>query len=142
MKESTLFEKRIESLGIQLLPEQESDAITSLFEEIFPIVEWGKINWQKMDNAKVVANPKPIIPVLEQLWGSPINKSVYVEWDNGDLPAIKTNLDNVINSYSVLDNMGCAKFIFNPKMGYVIEILFSGDITVGFVDLKKKVDYI
>lgn len=44
-----LFKECIDALGTKLLSEKESEQLSILFESIFPITKWGKINWDKID---------------------------------------------------------------------------------------------
>jgi hypothetical protein len=40
----------LEALNVPLLPEEESDLLSKLFRQIVPITEWGKVDWEKIDN--------------------------------------------------------------------------------------------
>ena len=50
------------------------------------------------------------------------------------MPVIKANLTNIINNFDDVDCVSFDKFIFNPSQGYIIEVLFDGQITVGVLN--------
>lgn len=133
-----LFKECLEALNTQLLPETESDNLSKLFNELFPITEWGKIDWDKLPNKiDIGCEPLNIIPALEQLLNNKsFDQSVYIEWSTGGLPIIESNLSNIINHFDDVTCVAFEKFIFNPNLGYIIEILPGDQMTVGIVNLR------
>jgi len=74
-----LFKECVEKLNPTILSDQESEEMLKLFETLFPITKWGKIDWEKIDKKiKVDFDPEEIIPALKKLLGDAINKSVYI----------------------------------------------------------------
>jgi len=127
-----LFKECLEILDTQLLPEQEADRISALFNRIVPMTTWGKVDWNKI-NKKVDINgdPENIIPALEKLLKGPVDKTVYIEWSTGGIPVIKADLDAVVKFFDYVTCVSFDKFIFNPSAGYIIEVLPDYTITVG-----------
>lgn len=134
-----LFKECLEVLNTQLLPEAESDNLSQLFNELFPITKWGKIDWDKLSNKiDIGCEPLNIIPALEQLLkDKSFDKSVYIEWSTGGLPIIKSNLEDIINHFDDVTCVAFEKFIFNPELGYIIEVLPGDEMTVGVIPLNK-----
>ena len=136
LQNNRLFRECVESLHAELLSLNDSNKITILFEKTIPMTKWGKIDWEKIDKKiNIGYDPIRIIPALEELIKESLDKSVYIEWSDGGLPVIKTNLDAVINHFDDVTCVSFEKFIFNPQQGYIIEILASDEMTVGVVEL-------
>ncbi|MFA6066452.1 MAG: hypothetical protein WC707_04720 [Candidatus Babeliaceae bacterium] len=132
-----LFKECIEALGATLLPTQESDKLSQLFENSYPITYWGKIDWDRIEKKIYLEyDPERIISSLEELLGKPIDKTVYVDWSDGRLPAIQANLDLIIKYFDIVRRVTFEKFIFNLSEGYIVEIK-PGDITVGVISKEE-----
>ena len=128
-----LFKECVEKLNANILPSSEAAKISDLFIKIFPMTSWGKIDWSKIEKKAKVSSPSQIITSLEKLLNSKIDKSVYIEWSEGDLPAIQTNLEAITNNFDDVTSVAFDKFIFNLTDGYIIEVLSSGEITIGII---------
>jgi hypothetical protein len=71
-----------------------------------------------------------IITYLKQCYGN-YHAVVYVIWDEGTLPIIKSDLQKVLE---VIDDVIAVSFdtwIFSSELGYVIEIYHEGEVWVG-----------
>lgn len=138
---SRLFKECVEALGPNavIYSGEESNKITNLFKHTFPITSWGKINWEKIDKKIHIGfAPDQIIPALEELsQGTLKNKSVYIEWSRAGIPVIKTDLDAIIAHFDDVSCISFEKFIFNPFVGYIIEIRPGDDITVGLIEIQE-----
>lgn len=137
MIHNPLFKECVDILQASLLPDEQADQVTEKLELMHPITDWGKIDWEKI-NIKIFVgyNPDNIIPCLEKLLKRPLtiqDKHVYIDWSDGQLPAIKANLDNIVKYFDDVVCVAFEKFIFNPLLGYIIEVRTSGEITVGLV---------
>lgn len=132
-----LFKECLDALKVEMLSSNESTMISEVFINLFPITKWGKIDWDKI-NAKIDANfdQGNIISSLEILLKKPIDKNVYIEWDNGALPVIKSNLDDIIKNFDDVTCVSFEKFIFNLDQKYVIEVRPGNQITIGVLDGK------
>jgi len=129
-----LFDECIMALEAKVLSNSKSEEIEATFVKLFPTTGWGKIDWKKIDKKiEVGFDPLEIIPALKKLLGNSIDKSAYIEWSDGQLPIIQTNLDAIIKHFDDVTCVSFEKFIFNPDVGYIIEILPSDKITVGVI---------
>jgi hypothetical protein len=163
LNHNRLFKECIESLNARILPIEDSKRIADLFEKMcpfrgwntinmykfnkkseefkekYPIVMWGKIDWNKIDK-KIDASfsPENIVPALKKLFDKPIDMSVYIEWNDASIPVIQANLHEIIKHFDDVISVSLETFIFNPTQGYVIEILPSGQITIGIFPTSDK----
>jgi hypothetical protein len=68
LKNNSLFKECLEALNGSLLPNEEAKEILELFEKTFPITNWYKINWDKIDKKiEVGYEPEDIISELTKL---------------------------------------------------------------------------
>lgn len=131
-KSYPLFKECLEALKVNLLSDEEAERLSTLFENMFPITRWGKIDWDKIDNKIVIGNNQDeIIPALTKLLVVPIDPLVYIEWSSAAYPVIQANLNDIPNHFNIVARVTFEKFIFNPSQGYIIEIRFDDTITVG-----------
>lgn len=132
-----LFKECIEVLGVNLLSEQESDRLSALFQQIVPLTNWGKVDWDKIDQKIDIGyDPQNIIPTLERLIKEPIDTSVYIEWSTASVPVIKADLRNIIEHFDDVTCVAFEKFIFNLTSGYVIEVLPSYKMMAGLIKVN------
>jgi hypothetical protein len=136
LKEYRLFRECLEALQVDLLSDDESTMMSLLFKKSFPITRWGKIDWIKISNKISIGydHHKIITALRSLLLSNSIDTSVYIEWSDGDLPVIKADLQDIIDHFDDVTCVSFEKFIFNPYIGYIVEILPSGIITVGLVE--------
>lgn len=130
-----LFKECIEILDATVLTLEGDNNMTDLFKKLYPITDWGKIDWDKIEN-KIEAgyDPKNIIPVLEKILTEPLDPSVYVLWSSGSIRLIRTTIHKIIEHFDDVTCVSFEKFIFNPRQGYIIEILPSDLTTVGVIN--------
>lgn len=130
-----LFKECLDALNTKLLPEQDSDKLTETFNTMFPLTEWGKIDWDKINKKIDIGyDPKDIIPNLKKLLGTSFfDMTAYIEWSTGGLPVIKTNMNDIVNNFDDVTCVAFEKFIFNPDLGYILEILPGDKMTIGIV---------
>lgn len=129
------FEECVDALGAIQLTLQDEKAVSKLYNQIYPITRSGKVDWNRIENKISIENDNPtdIIPALEKLIKGPLDKNVYIDWDGGPKPMIKTDLDKVIAQFFYVRRASFDQFLFNPTVGYIIEVRSWGDITVGVV---------
>lgn len=138
-KNRPLFKECVEVLNADLLSKEESDRLSELFNERFPMTNWGKIDWSKVDKKiNVGYDSQQIIPALQELLHQSVDKSVYIEWSTASIPVIRANLDNIIEHFDDVTCVSFEKFIFNLQQNYIIEILPSDEMTVGVVESIKE----
>jgi hypothetical protein len=127
-----LFTECIEILNAKTLSIPDSDRLTEVFKSLYPITEWGKIDWDRIINKIEIGDDQErIIPLLETMLHHPAPKFVYVMWSDGSLPLITTNLEKIVQHYDDVVCVGFETFIFDPQEGWIIEILNDGTITAG-----------
>ncbi len=107
-----------------------------IFEQMYPLTRWGKIDWAKIcPRVDLYGDPHRIIPTLKQLLNqTTIDTSIYIEWSDGGLPVIKADLQDVVDRFDDVTCVTFEKFIFNPYVGYIIEVVPGDGIMVGLVE--------
>jgi len=133
----SLFNECIEALGenIYTLSNNEREKVLRDFENSFPFAEWGRIEWEKVPYHVKVNTVDEIISFLNKNLKE-YSKVIYVIWDEGTLPIIRSELNRV---FEVIDDVTAVSFdtwIFSPYSGYVIEIFHNGEVRIG---LKKNI---
>lgn len=134
--EKDLFNECIEAFGtkVRILSDLESKKIWDLFEQELPIVDWGRVDWDKIDKKiNVDCDPDKIIPALGNLLKKDFDKSIYVLWNDASVPVIKTNLDAVITLFDDVISVGPDTWLFNPSTGYIVEWYHEGELFVGLI---------
>lgn len=127
----TLLEECLIALGENvsvLSPERTTEVFDNL-TKTFPISQWGRIDWEKIKHVIRPSSKKYIKTYI-----TPTESEVYILWDEASLPAIKTNLNSVLD---VIDNVSIVSFdtwIYNPTDGYVIEFYHENEITIGWAN--------
>lgn len=131
---SRLFRECVQIIDAQVLSEHETQKISQLFEQLYPITYWGKIDWEKFTNKIVIGyDHNEIIPALEAFLKCQSPKYSYIVWSRGDIPIINTKFKNIIDYFDDVVCVGFETFIFDPYEGLIIEILSDGKITAGIV---------
>lgn len=133
---SSLFDQCIEGLAahVVILNKQESDKIFDLFENKVSIYQSGsRIDWEKIDKKITIDSPDQTISALEQLLQKP-DTTVYVFWNDGSLPVIKTDINLVLLHFEDVICVGFETWLYNPHQGYIIEYYYLGDMHVGLVN--------
>lgn len=140
LKDDQLYLECLVALGSTPLEDKESDYLHEYFKKMFPITKWGKIDWEKISNKiDIGCEPLNIIPALELLlMKKTFDQSVYIEWSTGSLPIIRSNLEDIINHFDDVTCVAFEKFIFNPDLGYIIEVLPGDEMIVGIIPTKNK----
>lgn len=134
-----LFEECVAILKPEILSNEESDQILLSFESIYPLTLWAKMDWSKVkEKVEIGYEENCILPLTEQLLGHPIKNKVYLVWNDGELPIIKTSLDLIVQFYDDVTCVGFEKFIFDLNERFIIEILPGGLITAGIVPERIK----
>ena len=134
LENNLLLKECVEALEIELLPDYESDKMSTIFTKIIPITKWGMVDWKRINKKiEVGYDEHLLIPVLEKLMGESFDTTVYIEWYSAGIPIIQANLKKIVECFDDVVCVDLRKFIFNPTAGYVIEVLSSGLITVGII---------
>lgn len=136
LETNALLAEFLQSVDASLLPHHESEKVTVLFEALYPLTRWGKIEWESIEIKKEIDNAEEITFTLHKMLSASIDQSVYILCDDAMLPIIKTNLKDIIVHFCEMDSISMYKFIFNPMQGYIIEVLPSG-ITMGLIEKER-----
>ena len=131
-----LFKECIDALqpNVVVLSIQETNKIFELFEVCIPIINGGsRIDWEKISKKKFIDNLSEILPSLRKLTQDPIDKAVYVLWNNASLRVIKTDLESVLNHFDDVTCLGFETWLFNPYQGYIIEYYYLGEMNMGLI---------
>lgn len=128
------FAECLKALRIPLLSAEEDKRIFELFENNFPLTNWGKIDWIKIHKKSEIGNhPDLIISTLEKFVGTSNlrDQEFYILWDDASVPLIKAPLSMIVKNFDDVTCVGIDTFIFNPFNGCIIERRHGGFITVG-----------
>lgn len=133
LKEKTLLEECLEALAphVTIMSHDESSKIFKTFEKIAPFL-WLRINWEKVDKKIEVISSDQIIPTLNQLLPAPIDRDIYIFWNDADLPMLKTDLNSALYALDHITRLGIETWLFNNSQWYVVELHF-GEIHVGIL---------
>lgn len=136
LKDDVVFGECIEALKIDLLPTEEEKNLDTWFKEHCPMTKWGRVDWDKFSKKeKVGYEIRDMKRALGKFLGvkGPYDTTAYIEWGEVGIPVIKTTLGDIIGKFEDVAPVAFEKFVFNPELGYVIEILHSREITMGMV---------
>lgn len=126
----TLFEECVVALGdstVILSAEETKKVFNSMISD-FPITSWGRIDWEKVDNAIQVSS---ISEVLQYIGLS--ENEVYILWDEASLPSVRTEISKVL---SVIDDITAVSFdtwIYCRSDRYIVEFYHEGEINIGWI---------
>lgn len=131
----TLFEECIKVIGnenLEILSNELTEKYFDCLCELFPILPWGRIDWEKVSQKKKVEDLSEIIDWLQEMGIN--NKNVIVLWNYSYNPGIRTELERVLNVIDDVTAVGSDTFILCKDEGYVIEFFHDGEVTIGITD--------
>lgn len=131
--EKPLFSKCVELIKGQVLSNQESEKAFEAFKQLFPLAVEEKVDWSKISKKVSVESPKKIVSSLINLLGYFPDKTVYIRWNDKELPIVKAQLDGIIKHFDIFIKVSSYVIIFNPFLGYIIEVSSNKEITIGMV---------
>ena len=110
--------------GTKTLSQEETTNIFDKMTNQFPITSWGRIDWGKVNHKKVSS--------LDQI-SKDVNVSdeVFILWDEGSLPALKTTVKNVLQAIDDITAVSFDTWIYSPNGGYIIEFYHENEINFG-----------
>ena len=65
--------------------------------------------------------------------GKAFDPDIYIEWSDGDVSIIQSNLNKVLDNIDDLLCVSTDVFLFNLTSKYVIEIRRNGEVTIGVI---------
>lgn len=119
-----LLQDCIESTGGKVLPYDDGNKISEEVQSKIPFLN-GRVDFSKFKYKKSIN----IISGINEL----INSSIefYVMWDEANLPCLKIELKDIINS---IDDITCVSFdtwVVSSDYNIIIELYHEGEITLG-----------
>lgn len=140
IKEKTLLEECIEALGEEtvILSQKDSDDVLKTFEDMFPIVYWGRIDWEKIDDKVYISDTSQIIPAIEKLLKRSFDTSIYILWNEGSLPTVRGDLKSALIVIEDVTCVGPDTWFFNPLERYIVEFFHEGEVVVGIAPTKEE----
>jgi hypothetical protein len=124
-----LFKECVESLNnnVVIFSHKESNKIFEDFAKTLPIVSWGRVDWDKIDKKIFVASADQVMNTLETLLGKLVDTSVYVLWNDGSAPVIKSDLKILIHHINDVTCVAPDMWFWNISAGYIIEVYHEDD---------------
>lgn len=129
-----MFEACLKALGSNtlILSKQETSDIFKVFKSVVPITEWGRIDWEKVGEKKTIKSTSEIMEVLHNHFKN-FDTGVVILWDDGSLPAVQTDLENITRVIEDVTAVSFDTWIFCQTNKYVIEFYHEGETTIGFL---------
>lgn len=136
LENDDLLRECVEVLHPTLLSPKESLKMYDVFRSLYPITPWGGIDWIKISQKIVIGDdPFCIMKCMKELLhDKSIDTDIFIAWGDAGTPVMQ----KVIVYFDYVACLSFEKFIFNPHIGYVIEILFNDSMTVGLVEPRCK----
>jgi 2-hydroxy-3-keto-5-methylthiopentenyl-1-phosphate phosphatase len=124
----TILEECLEVLGNDaiVLSEKETQNISDEMEQMFPVSNWGRIDWEKVKRKIDLDSSSNIIEYLN------MDGFVYIIWSEGTLPVIKADFRKVIEVIDEVTAVSFDTWLLNPNEKWVIEFYHEGDIMIGY----------
>ena len=109
---------------------REDQKICAVFDNIFPLTRWGRIDWQKVPISTEIFTAQDIVDQLKKNFVN-FDSSIYILWNEGSLSAIKSDLVLVLNNIDEVTPVSFDPWLFCPTSKYVIEFYHEGEVTFG-----------
>ncbi len=112
-----------------------AEATTNWLEEHFPITMWGRIDWKKVKDKKVVycANDEDIAQVIKELLKAVNEDELIVCWDNASINPIQAKRD-IISEHAldiIVESFDTWIMPVNATCKWCIEIYHEGEVVFG-----------
>ncbi|MCG3087699.1 hypothetical protein [Sporosarcina cyprini] len=120
--------------AVEILDVKESEHVETEMTDRFPIAWYGRIDWDKMSNKRVLAYEElqHITDILSRQ-GLDHTLPVYVIVGLHGYPLVKTSLTTTMESIEEIMYMGPDQYIYCPLSNYVIEFFHDDVITLGWL---------
>lgn len=129
----TLFEECLQVLGknAEVLSTEETNNTFKIFTNLFPMTSWGRVDWEKVDNTIDI---NEIGSIEEYLYNyNKLDRTVILLWDEASLPAVRTDLDTIVNNIDDVIAVSFNTWIFSPELKYLIEFYHENEVTLGML---------
>ena len=110
----------------------------------FPIVSWGRIDWDKVDSKYIINydDYEDQINKLKRLIKEKIKAHyVYVFWSSADLNPILVERSELVKNIAPIIDEGCDTWIIPADKNsedWCIEVYHEGEICFGYSPFNKK----
>jgi hypothetical protein len=131
--EDEWFVEIIEMLGegTIILSEWKSKEIMHRMVSVFPVAEWGRLDWRRIPNHRKVEEIGEIPEILFKRVNVE-DQEVYVLWGCRSVPFLRISLRKALEHAEELRDYGGDSFLYAPDGMFVVELYHEGDIVVGF----------
>ncbi|WP_146250204.1 hypothetical protein [Paenibacillus flagellatus] len=128
---SVLFRECVDALanGVIIFSHEQSSVIYDRFQAQYPLLDFGKINWEKVNHEVVT-----IDRIRSYFDDYP---ECYVLWSHGNDPVIRAALFNVIKNLDDVLAVSPDVWVFKED-DFVIEFSHDGTIKVGYLNEVPK----
>lgn len=136
--EQGLFEECMDVFGsdVIILSSEETEKVRNLFEQVVSIHHGlCRIDWKNVTKKSKVDDPEQIIPALKKLLKKQIDYTVYVLWNDADLPAIKVDIRLALEHLECIVSLGKESWLYNPSNAYIVEF-YRNNINLGLFPLN------
>ena len=137
----SLLNECIEAIGDNavVLSVPETENVFSIFEDMFPITSWARIDWEKInEKVNLVSSNELVLSLNNYFNKKELESHTYILWDEGSLPAMEAKLEQIIKVIDDVTSVSFDTWIFSLEFGYVIEFYHEGDITIGIMPKAQK----
>jgi hypothetical protein len=119
-----LLDECLNALGVEgeIVPEDQRASLIKTLITLFPFTNFGTIEWSKVRDNIVLNSTSDALIALQKRNKYSYN-DVFIIWDEGSLPCIKSNLDAVFREIDEVTPVSFDTWILNlsPTENYVIE---------------------
>lgn len=115
------------------LAKEDAERIMDEFVQVFPITEWGRIDWSKVERKESIEDEDiDLIKDVLISQGLELSQEAFLMYGYGDYPFVKTSLERILINLEEVSWFGSDQFIYCPTSKFVIEYFHDGDITIGW----------
>ncbi|WP_457786472.1 CDI toxin immunity protein [Geobacillus sp. Geo 8.1] len=134
----TLFEECVYAIGhenLRILTSGETETYFDYLCTLFPILPWGRIDWEKVSEKKNIKHASEVVDWLRQRGID--HHDVIVLWNYSNNPGIQTTLERVLHAIDDVVAVGSDTFILCQHGEYAIECFHDGVVTIGVPEKKR-----
>lgn len=127
-KSNLLFTECLEALhDYKIESLEESEKILTQFQKKFIMTNCGYIDWNHIDNSKIIKDVLEIKNVCD------ISKEYYILWDQKDIPVVSCQLSTIIDNIDDVLAVSFDTWVLSNDIIEIIEFYHEGTITYGKV---------
>jgi hypothetical protein len=129
----TLLQECLEKLQDHIvLSELETEKYFDLLEHCFVFTNWGRIDWNVIQNHIRIDGQLDMEKALNKCNQSINENSQFIIlWDSADLPAVKIPLSSLNENLEDITAVSFDTWVFSEEHSLVIEFYHEGETTIG-----------